>query len=156
MAGQKQPTALKMIRGSEARYINENEPKPQQLAVEPTGQLSAEARREWDRLVPDLVTTGLATGWDVEALMEMCETVATLRECRALLSENGRVFEQEFWSSGVPYTKLAINPCWKLYCDAVRQYKVWAARFGLTPSDRANISVNAPKKRDPGADLLSG
>ena len=141
--GLKTPTALKLIRGTEERYINRNEPKPQ-IDVTPNGPLSPGAVEEWHRIVPDLIATGVATGWDVEALMQMCECVATLHECREAFRVDGRIVGNR------------VHPMWKVYVDTHRMFVTLAARLGLTPADRAGIVVGKNRKTTPGADLLSG
>lgn len=152
----KVPTQLKVLRGSDKRYIPQNEPKPTgHLPVEPTDAMSDRAADVWRRLVPELVETGVATGWDVDALMEMCECIATLREARESLTREGKTIV-EIKANGLDVVKL--NPMWRVYCDTQKQFVQWAARFGLTPSDRASLEVGKSQQSqdDPGADLLSG
>lgn len=149
----RQPTSLAQVRGTHPRYINDQEPKPSDnLPVEPTGPLSPGANQAWVRLVPELITTGVATGWDVTALMEMCECIATLEEARAALLDEGRTVV-EMRANGGDIVK--VNPWWTIYCGAQKQFLQWSARFGLTPSDRASLVVGG-EKQEPGQDLLSG
>lgn len=150
----KVPTPLKVLRGSDKRYIPKNEPQPSaELPVEPTGPMSDGAIDVWDRIVPDLVAKKVATGWDVHALMEMCECIALLQEARASLERDGKTIV-EIKANGLDSVKL--NPMWRVYCDSQKQFIQWAARFGLTPSDRAGLDVGKAEPSDSGADLLSG
>lgn len=154
----KAPDNVARLRGRKD-YINENAARPQLLAVEPTIELSAEAQREWDRIVPDLVRQNVATGWDVEALVELCETVATMHEAMVHIRDDGAVIEVEKFDRAGNFVNVELkeNPWSRVHRDALNAYMRLAGRFGLTPSDRAALDVTEANGRArQGEDLLTG
>jgi P27 family predicted phage terminase small subunit len=100
-----------------------------------------EAKREWNRLVPQLSALGLLTALDRGAIAGGCQWWAMFVDAVKDIEANGTTFETETGSQGPrPSVALAIKS-WQ-------QYLAFAARFGLTPSDRSRLSVPEPKPID--------
>jgi len=115
----KTPTALSILRGNPGkRPLPKNEPKPAMCVTVPDW-LTVGARKEWKLLAPMLERNRVLTEMDAETLGEMCEAKAVLK---FQLREEGR-FSTELW----------------------RAICAMEARFGLSPSDRARLSVEPPK-----------
>jgi len=106
----------------------EHEPKPGGEPI-PPDRLSLEAKQFWDKIVPDLISCGIATRLDSELLAQLCEWQATY--CEILSSD------------GDQYRKVILLSC------AAKSFNAIASKFGLTPVDRAKLSVAAPRKLDP-------
>lgn len=145
------PTALKLLHGDDKKNpgrVNRSEPVPADDRVEPTEELSVEARRAWDRLAPDLIRKGVLTAWDAQAFTTYCQTVAHYQEASRCLAVEGMTARGA--AGGV-----IKSPYWQIMRDAIGVMVTIGGRFGLTPSDRAQLSLGEAK-REPGADLLSG
>lgn len=145
------PTKLKLLHGDDKKNparINRSEPLPADDVVEPTDDLSDGARAAWDRLAPDLIRKGVLTPWDAQAFTTYCQTVAHYQEASRCLVIDG--YTAQGAAGGV-----IKSPYWQIMRDAIGVMTTIGGRFGLTPSDRAHLSLGEGK-REPGADLLSG
>jgi P27 family predicted phage terminase small subunit len=100
-----------------------------------------EAKREWNRIVPQLSALGLLTALDRGTIAGGCQWWAMYVDAVKDIEANGTTFETETGYQGPrPSVALAIKS-WQ-------QYLAFAARFGLTPSDRSRLSVPEPKHID--------
>lgn len=149
------PTALKLVDGTRKDRINKAEPKPAEVSIEPPPWLVDELALEaWGNLAPDLIDRGVLTGWDVQAFAEWCSAVAHLVRAEQALAIEGHVIEAEvFDRNGKPTGTRLIRSEWsRVWKDALEVTARRAAKFGLTPSDRAGISVDgadAGEGKDP-------
>lgn len=144
------PTALKLVDGTRKDRVNRSEPQPD-LPVEPPPWLVDDvALAVWDRLAPELEAKGVLTGWDVQAFAEWCAAVATIAEAERHLAEEGHVVEAPvFDRNGVPTGTRTVRNEWsRVWKDALEVAARRAAKFGLTPSDRAGISVGGVNDGD--------
>jgi phage terminase small subunit len=94
------------------------EPQPTGKPIKPAG-ISKDAADHWDAVVPSLAETGVATAQDTPALVAMCEFRGEYERAKRRKAKDR--------------TRLLMM---------VAAHKEWinlAARFGLTPSDRARI-----------------
>ena len=70
------PTALKELegdRGKGRRPLNKDEPMPPQDNVKCPAWLMPEAKKEWKRLAPSLISMGILTEHDMEAFAGYCQ-----------------------------------------------------------------------------------
>ncbi|MDG9703795.1 phage terminase small subunit P27 family [Streptomyces sp. DH37] len=151
------PTSLKVLHGDRKDRINDTEPVPDEGAIEPPGWLveldrQADAGQEtaldlWHRLAPDLIRKRVLTPWDTEAFAVFCDAVIGHRRAAVQLATEGLTVQG---SRGV--VKNPMLTALKDYTEIVVRY---GSRFGLTPSDRASLSLGG-EQRDPKEDLLSG
>jgi len=151
------PTSLRLLHGDHPERVNKAEPVPDEGSVEPPGWLveldrQAEAGTEtaldvWHRLAPDLIRKRVLTPWDVEAFAVFCDAVVGHRRAAAQVAEQGLTVQG---ARGV--VKNPALTALKDYAELVVRY---GARFGLTPSDRSQLSLGG-EQRDPKDDLLSG
>jgi phage terminase small subunit len=111
MRGRKpQPTALKLLNGTQACRINRNEPKyPLAWGAAPPKWLGRYGRSLWRRLAPLLVKQGVLTVIDLPALEMLADEWDNIRR----------------------------NPQENGARDRLRK---WMLEFGLTPSARSRIS----------------
>lgn len=140
------PTNLKVLHGVQPCRINQHEPRPAVGEVEPSESISAEARAVWDLLATDLEAKGVLTAWDVNAFEVYCEAVVQFREATVLARVEGSVVRGAMGGA-------VKNPRLQVAKDAAEIMARYGARFGLTPSDRSQLSMTeAPSGK--GADRL--
>lgn len=151
------PTALKLVKGTREDRINDDEPVPSDGEIEPPAWLASDAVEIWDVYAPDLIRKGVLTAWDVEAFAVCCDAAARRRRAVAAIDEEGEVVELPVYDrNGKPTgTRRSRNPWLIVLNQADGQLQRWAARFGLTPSDRAQLT-GGDGRRDPHEDLLTG
>jgi len=135
------PTNLRVLHGDRKDRINTAEPQPGQGGIAAPVELSEGAQEVWDRLAPDRIRVGVLTSWDVDAFAEFCEALVLAREKRRLVA------------SGAEPKPGCSSPVseWRSSMAIVSQL---GARFGWTPSDRAQLTVQEDR-RDAKDDLLS-
>lgn len=154
---QPKPTNVRLLHGDRKDRVNEAEPQPSVVDVVAPDWLSEAARAVWDRLSPDLQRKGVLTGWDVEAFAAWCDAVVRRREASRRIETEGAVVEMPVFNKNGEQTghRVGRNP-WSLELkDADAQVQRWGARFGLTPSERAQLSVG-DDGRGSSDDLLTG
>lgn len=153
----KKPTNLAVLHGDRQDRINSHEPKPSSLEVAPPEWLSSEALEVWHRLAADLTVKKVLTAWDVEAYATWCDAVVRRRTAVRMLREQGEVIELPVYNKNGDLTghRVGKNPWTLVLNEADAQVQKYGARFGLTPSDRASLSIGAGD-RDDDADLLTG
>ena len=154
MRGRKpKPTHLKLAEGNPGkRPINANEPKPRPVTPDCPDWLTDEAKAEWGRLVPELKTLGLLTIVDRGALAACCQAYGRMVQAEKYLEahvDSGLEFQTESgYRQQLPQVSMAQR--------YAQQYKGFLALFGLSPSDRARLTVDDGKDEDEMEGLLSG
>lgn len=151
------PTELRVLHGDRPNRINTAEPKPAEGSVNAPTWLGKEARRVWRTKAPDLIAKKVLTAWDTEAFALYCDAVVRHRTAAAKLDELGEVVLIPVYSSKGDYVgdRLQKNPWQMIWKESSEIMLRYGARFGMTPSDRAGISVGEPTKPAGGARLLS-
>ena len=134
------PAALKLLKGrgegrdSGGRPVAHS-PNFVREAPEPPDWLDAEARAEWDRVVPGLEALDIVKPEDRAALTAFCETwsrfVAAVNQYRA----EGMVLVNP--DSGRAHKHPAVG----VAEVAAAQLRSWAAAFGLTPATEQRINM---------------
>ncbi|UMP07544.1 phage terminase small subunit P27 family [Amycolatopsis sp. EV170708-02-1] len=144
------PTSLRILHGDRKDRINDAEPVPPAAEIVPPEWLSEKGRAIWARLAPSMITRKILTAWDVDAFGVLCEALARYTVATALV--NGSALLVPGGGGLVP------NPALKVQADSERTFLTFAARFGLTPSDRqaikAEVSADGGTSGDAGR-LLS-
>lgn len=103
--------------------------------------LSADARKHWETIVPALIAQGVAKSIDAPALAAMCEQWGEYCAAKRLKVYDLKEKRQR---------QMLINA-------ALRAWRDLAARFGMTPTDRAKIEVQPDgEKENPFKQLLEG
>lgn len=128
------PTELKLIRGTKKNRINREEPKPSENPIVRPTTLSADARKIWDRLVPDLVATKVLTHWDVDLFARFCEQAVVVAKAQVEVNKRGVLVRGD-------KNRLVKNPALQIARDATKEMLSIGARFGLTPSDRGQLRI---------------
>jgi P27 family predicted phage terminase small subunit len=148
------PTKLKRLRGNPGKQaLNKREPQPDLAIPTRPGWLLPEAKREWNRIVPQLSALGLLTALDRGAIAGGCQWWAMYVRAVKDIAESGWTFTittvketptSTTTTTGYEGPRPAVaqmHKCWT-------QYLSFCARFGLTPSDRSRLSVPEPKPID--------
>ena len=128
------PTALKIIRGNPGkRRLNDAEPQHPPLPPECPEDLSdSKARREWERIAPQLITQGQVTTVDRAALIGYCQKWAQWQALEAEAAKHPFVVKS---ASGSPIP----NPAFKLANQTFAVMLKAAVELGITPSARSRV-----------------
>lgn len=132
------PTADLKLHGGfrpERHEDRAREPQPAGSAVQ-FDELAGEALRAWEFCVPQLIAVGLATELDSMELCAMCNWWGEYQKYRTA-------------DDGNDYRRL------NMAATAYKQYRVLAAKFGMTPQDRVGLQGANPTQDDEVADLIA-
>lgn len=153
------PTGLKVLNGNPGkRPINESEPQPTKPveAPKPPSFLSTYAKKEWKRIVPVLMKVNLLTEADYSALAAYCQCydrwVSAEKAIRAHAKANNGKYTFETESGYVQQIpEIGISN------QAMKEMRNFAKEFGLTPSSRTNLHIEAPlEEEDPFVQFMKG
>ena len=113
----KKPTAIVKMEGARTDMMapRQREPAPPGVPTPPI-DLEGEAKKHWDEVVPILINMGVATSVDSHALTQMCH----------------------WWAEWKKLADRETKPITALQTASYNWLRL-AGRFGLTPSDRADI-----------------
>jgi P27 family predicted phage terminase small subunit len=129
------PTRLKVLTGNPGkRPLNRDEPRPEVIIPDCPAELGPVARREWDRLVGELVKLKLLTNLDRAALAAYCGAYALWAEATKAIQKYGAMVKSP---SGYPIQSPYV-------AIANRQAEIMmriASEFGFTPASRGRIST---------------
>jgi P27 family predicted phage terminase small subunit len=146
-------------------------PKPAALKIVPGGrpagrrvrrgipdrppELTGEAAREWDRIVPELDGAGLLAVADRGILAAYCCAVADMLAARDAINRNGRFLTQPVQTSRGERlgTRTVEHPAVKLLDRASSRVKVLGEALGLTPASRARLQGEEPAEAPAGGKL---
>lgn len=102
--------------------------------------LSADAKREWKRVVPVLVERRILTTADLGSLENYCMAIGTIREMERQLQSDGYVIDTEKGAKRHPGVGIRDS--------AVIQARLLAAELGLTPVSRSRPAVRGESAGD--------
>ena len=103
--------------------------------VDPPSYLDLDAVAIWHRLAPSLAERGVLTAWDVDTFAVFVSAVAHHARAVRVINERGILVKQR--SSHVK------NPALQIARDSAGTIASFAARFGLTPADRAKLRLES-------------
>jgi P27 family predicted phage terminase small subunit len=135
------PTRLKVLTGNPGkRPLNDAEPRPDVAIPECPTELGPLARREWDRLVGELITLRLLTNLDRAALAAYCGAYALWAEATGAIQKYGAMIKSP---TGYPVQSPYV-------AIANRQAEIMmriASEFGFTPASRSRIATPEKPER---------
>jgi P27 family predicted phage terminase small subunit len=137
------PTAFKIAAGVRSDRINFAEPAPVEGEIEPTLDLDATAKKEWERLLPILRSMGVLSAGDATALTMYCVAFSHWAEAETNIAANGLVLQDNL---GRDFA----NPAVAISKQAGETAAKFIREFGLTPSARS--AIKAAPGEDSGAD----
>ncbi len=138
------PTALKELEGNPGkRQLNKREPHPRPIVPPCPKHLTDVARKEWRRIVRELVVLDMITAVDRAALAAYCQAWA--RWVQAEEEMQKPEFQMvETTDKGYAH----VNPWFQVATQAMKQMKAFASEFGLTPASRTRIQVPGQTEDD--------
>lgn len=131
------PTKLKLLQGNPGhRPLNEGEPEPEVATPDPPEQWAADSleRREWDRIVPELLALRLLTRIDRAALVLYCQAWARNQLAEAEIAEKGLTIATALGN-------IIQNPAVGVANKAAELAHKFLTEFGMTPSSRSRVSA---------------
>lgn len=163
------PRHLKLLEGEPNKSrINENEPQFYPKAPDPPSFLSAEARKEWRRLAPQLEKLGILTEADLAMFTGYCAAFGKLawaereikkirrQELKAIKDAGGKESLTPTMggmiTGGKGKTYSTLPYVW-IFNKSLEQIRSFGSEFGLSPSSRTKIKV--PDNDDPHEDLFT-
>jgi P27 family predicted phage terminase small subunit len=154
MGRPRKPTHIALVEGYREDRINRDEPMPDLSGLTPPVKLSEGAMGFWNKLAPDMKAKGILTDWDLPIFAQLCDALDKYFVFAALLEEHKD-------DSGVgPYMAqgsaggVIKHPYWQQMRDALEMVAKLGSRFGMTPADRAKLSVRDGEGVPTGLDEL--
>lgn len=141
------PTHLKVVEGNPGkRPLNEREPVPRSELPTPPEHLDDVAKVEWGRVSEDLYRIGLLSSVDRAVLAAYCQAYArwvAAENAIAEMASRDKVTAGLLvkTTNGNAIQNPLVGTANKAAADMVR----YAAEFGMTPSARSRLSVDAEK-----------
>lgn len=145
------PTVIKLLTGNPGRRpLNPSEARPPAGVPEAPDFLTAEAKREWARIVPLLAQSGLITTLDRGVMANYCEAWSRWVACQKKIRREGFI---RLSCEGVPcYTRH-----YEAANKAMDQIRHLGEQLGLSPSARSRIRTHQPPLHtDPAEKFLNG
>ncbi len=140
------PAALRLLEGNPGRRPIRDEVQPRYGAPARPRFLNIEARREWDRLAPEMARLKLLTTLDGGLFTAYCVVWGHWVECERVISAQGMT---QTSARGIvrirPEARLALR-----YADQLRGI---VSDFGMNPTSRTRLDVHVDGA-DPDEDLL--
>lgn len=128
------PTHLRLLRGDRASRVNASEPTASRELPVPPDDIADDVRAIWDYTVRELETMRIASSADRDALLCLCEAIATHRKACAVLARSPILVKSEKGT-------LIRNPVLAVQRDSAHAVRSLAQLFGLTPSGRSAIQT---------------
>lgn len=136
------PTTLKKQQGNPGkRKLNNKEPKPEVAIPDCPPHLEGEAKKEWDRITKELHLMGLLSRADRAALVSYCTAWGDYVKACNNIEDEGEVI---MGAKGGYYQ----NPWVSIKNSAMDRMLKISAEFGMTPSSRTRLQVEAPTEED--------
>ena len=139
------PTAIKIARGT-ARGKPKPEPQPPTDGIAMPPHLGPVAAGRWADLLPMLQAVKIMTRADVEALARYCDTYEWWLATRAKLLAEGDTYPIVNDGGQVKY--IAQRPEVSIAHKLAQQLRQLEQDFGLNPSARTSLNVEAAKQED--------
>jgi phage terminase small subunit len=130
MGRPRKPTAQKRYEGNPGRReLLDDDFTPGGVPIRPKG-FDAHESWCWDLVIDELVTQNIATEVDTPMLIEMCWWWSQFMQIRAEIDEEGLTYKRGILAS---------------VCS--NKFNEIASKFGLNPSARAGLKLNANKSQ---------
>ena len=149
------PTKLKLLEGNPGkRPLPKDEPMPQ--PVEPSGARLTLSEAElliWDELYAVLGPLQLVTEADGENFANVCRIVARIRTIDLILQDPETkmlISYTESAPNGTERPVIKLNPLLREQRDLMKDLRLYAGEFGMTPRGRVGLSVGTTEKDDGG------
>lgn len=148
MPRQPEPTEIRVLKGNPGkRPLNKREPRPDKGTHEPPAWLTgAEPRKFWRHWRPMLDRLKVFTEADEQSLAELCREMARYVQANRVLDKSGLTYEMTTKAGDViPIARPEIAISNSSLANVVKL----SDRFGLNPSTRSRLKVEAEPPEDP-------
>ncbi len=132
----RKPTELRAVEGNAGHRPLPKSPKYPPLMDDCPRGMPREGKRAWQRVTAALEHSTTLQASDYHALVALCESWAVYRAAIRDVLKRGPVV------AGARSGDLVRNPSWIIAAQALAIFTGLAARFGLTPVDRAKIEAD--------------
>lgn len=147
---QPKPTESKLLEGTFRKdRAPKNEARPAIEAPPCPEWLDDDARAEWDRIVPQLLSLRLLSQPDLAELVGYCLAFSEVAYCTRFITANGRTVER-------PGQTPAARPEVAMLYKALEKLRQYASDFGMSPASRSRVEAGPPaeKSKDTAKDFL--
>jgi len=128
------PTALKKLQGNPGgKSLNEREPELPVAKCTCPRHLKGHARKEWKRLVGDLVEYGVLSEGDLRTFEAYCEAYRQWRDAMDAIDKHGLVMTIE--DTGYVQQRPEVGIANRALANMLKA----SAELGLTPSSRSRV-----------------
>lgn len=146
------PTALHVLNGNPSKINLEerdrNEPKFSPGLPTCPEWLNEDAKLEWDRLLPELDSSGILQTVDMAVFAGYCDSLSMWKRSNKMIEKEGLTIET--MQGG-----LKTHPAVSIRDKALEKMKSFAVEFGFTPASRSRVNMpDKEKDIDPMEALL--
>jgi len=148
------PIVLQLLEGNKGKYSKaelqermnrENAIKPKVNNIKAPNWLSPFAKKEFKKMVKELLEVELVTNVDVNALALYCDAYDNYVECTRIIQEEGLMVE---YTNKAAETNKVPHPLLTKQKGLFEQMKSLSTEFGLTPAARAKIAIPKPVEKE--------
>jgi P27 family predicted phage terminase small subunit len=111
--------------------------------------LTAAAKAEWNRLLPELKRLGVLTVLDRACFAAYCSAWSDFRRASEELEKAGYI-------ASSPNGAIYPHPAWRIKIEAMKQIRDFSAEFGLTPLARPRVPMPGRPEDDEDAHFFPG
>jgi len=149
MRGRKpKPTAVKVLSGNPGkRPLNDREPSLVPHLPRCPHHLTAEARKEWHRVVRELYDVGVLTVADRAVLAAYCQCYARWVEAEGMIEAEGSIQTN-------PKGYMVKSPWVEIAHQSLTQMRAYMVELGMTPSSRSRVKAVDQKDKPTLAEQL--
>ncbi|MEO6012739.1 MAG: phage terminase small subunit P27 family [Devosia sp.] len=136
------------MKGAKPRLVVDNDPVTKAPAA--PSWLSADAKKEWRRIMPVLLKRKILTTADLGSLENYCLCIGTIREMERNLQRQGHIIEVFKENTDGDLVSLGVkrNPAVSVQADAMTRARLLAAELGLTPVSRSRPAIREDEDDD--------
>jgi len=135
-----------------------NEPQFEKISPDCPEYLDEFAKREWNRLSPELERLGLLSQVDMAAFEAYCKNYSTQCQADEIIKSEGLIIRtyginkdgEEF------LIKIQKHPAVAIRSDAFEKMKAFLIEFGFTPASRSRVNAIDPDKEKPKKKSVGG
>ena len=145
------PAGIKALRGNPGKR-RLPAPLPSGDLPKCPSHLSAEAKREWNRVLPELAAAGLISTLDRALLAGYCQCWALSVQCQVILKKEGMLVDARA-DDGTPRPSTGAklgggkkHPAVGILRDALIQLRAYAGELGMGAVNRARMPGQAAKQ----------
>lgn len=152
------PIVLQLLEGNKGKYSKaqleerlekESAIQPNTDNIKPPSWLSPFAKREFRKMVKELLEVDLITNVDVNAMAFYCDAYSKYVECTKVIQEEGLMVE---YTNKAAETNKVPHPLLTKQKGLFEQMKSLSIEFGLTPAARAKIAIPKSSEKEVSAE----